>query len=103
MGREIIYKHIILKKCYILSRKSSKKIIKSMTKPKARWKSKMEAGRRRKRDTLISKYGTKDGLLKGLGIASLLGVIGFSAKYIPYQGLLEKFRSKGAEHQPVGV
>jgi hypothetical protein len=47
------------------------------------------------KETLVYKYGVKENVLKGLGIASILGVIGFSA-YVGYSKLkeLEKLKEE---------
>jgi hypothetical protein len=46
-------------------------------------------------ETLVYKYGIKENVLKGLGIASVLGVIGFTA-YKGYSKLkeLEKLKEE---------
>jgi hypothetical protein len=35
--------------------------------------------------TIVGKYATKGNVFKAIGIASLLGVIGFSGRYMPFR------------------
>ena len=39
--------------------------------------------RMNKAKTIVGKYATKGNIFKAIGIASLLGVIGFSGRYMP--------------------
>jgi len=64
---------------------------------KDRWKTRIDAGRRRKPDNVVKKYGTAENIIKGIGVAALLGVLGLYARHIPYQAWISKFKAKPQE------
>ncbi|MFN3404477.1 MAG: hypothetical protein ACK40G_10315 [Cytophagaceae bacterium] len=49
--------------------------------------------------TLVNEYGSKRNIWKGLGIAALFGVIGFSGRYFPYKNIKDRLNNLKLEKE----
>ncbi|HEX8548578.1 MAG TPA: hypothetical protein VF691_16570 [Cytophagaceae bacterium] len=64
---------------------------------KDRWKTRIDAGRRRKPDSIVKRYGTTENILKGVGVAALVGVLGFYVRHVKLESLIAKLKGKPEE------